>query len=460
MNLVWLRNDLRLDDNPALWHACRNQRGVKAVYIATPNQWQQHNEAPVKIGFKSAALQSLQNQLAGLGIALELLQCPGFGEVAGLLASYCREHGIKTLFFNREVPFDEQTRDQQVISALSALGIDCQSFNSDLLVDEPVLTKQGQPYRVFTPWYRAWLQQLGAAYNSPLPKPEAVSAPLPQDKGQLDLPGGRNFREDLWPASEQAALERLAKFTNRRLRHYEERRDYPAINGTSTLSPYLASGLVSPSRCLMAIQQTAHEQGWDWHESVWLRELGWREFYRYLLRWFPDLNKGRPFKQQPQKWPWQPNAEILEAWQTGQTGFPIIDAAIQQLLKTGWMHNRLRMITASFLCKLLLIDWREGERFFMQHLIDGDFASNNGGWQWSASTGCDAAPWFRIFNPMTQSSKFDPQGDFIRKCLPQLRALDSKQIHNPTAEQRAELGYPAPIIDYQWARNRALEQFK
>lgn len=460
MNLVWFRNDLRLNDNPALYHACLSGDSVRAVYLATPNQWRKHHEAAIKLGFRSAALQNLRNGLAERGIVLDIAQCDDFSALPKCLTDYCLAQKITHLFFNQEIALDEQVRDTQVQRQLNRAGISCQPFNADLLIATPATNLQGQPYRVFTPWYKTWLKQIAHAALMPLPKPVAIGKPIKTIAQSVTLPGSRDFRKDLWPADEEIALNRLIRFTHRKFDNYSRQRDYPAICGTSMLSPYLASGLLSPRRCLMAIQQTACEQGWDWRESSWLRELGWREFYRHLLLNFPRINKGKPFRQSPAHWPWQNNPEALKAWQGGHTGFPIIDAAMKQLLQTGWMHNRLRMLTASFLCKLLLIDWREGERFFMQHLIDGDFASNNGGWQWSASTGCDASPWFRIFNPVSQSRKFDPDGDFIRKFLPELACLDNRQIHEPSDDARKNLGYCDPIINYKAAREQALRVLK
>lgn len=461
MRLVWLRNDLRLDDNPALYAACQHSQPVRVVYIATPKQWQQHAEAPAKLGFRSAALTDLNVRLAALGIEFELLETDYFADIAELLANYCQQHSITDVYFNREIPLHEQARDNQVCQRLSEINVNCHDSDTDLLVSTPINNQQGKPYKVFTPWYKAWLKQLAQQDNEPLPAPQAIGPAIDSSQFKsVKLPGSDDFRDDLWPASEQAALQRLAQFCQRRMGCYEEHRDFPAINGTSTLSPYLASGLVSLRRCLMAIQQTAFDEGREWRENVWLRELGWREFYRYLMLSFPHISQGKPFKTTPEQWPWQHNPELLKAWQTGHTGFPIIDAAMRQLISTGWMHNRLRMLVASFLCKLMLIDWREGEQFFMQHLIDGDFASNNGGWQWSASTGCDASPWFRIFNPTAQSQKFDAEGKFIAKFLPELASLDHKQIHNPNQETRKKLGYVEPVIDYKAMRERAINALK
>ncbi|MGS2722562.1 deoxyribodipyrimidine photo-lyase [Porticoccus sp. GXU_MW_L64] len=463
-HLVWFRNDLRLDDNPALYHACHHARSegkpVRAIYCATPEQWHIHSEAPAKLALRSDALQNLQRQLASLGIALDTLQVPLFGDLPSAIANYCGQHSICELWFNRELFINEQQRDQAVVQTLKSAGIPCQSFCNELLLPEPIVNGQGGYYRVFTPWYKAWLMQLQRQFTEPLAVPEVVAEPLPIPEPVKPLPGAApNYRDDLWPGSEAAARQKLAAFCHR-LPTYSDARDYPAMNGTSTLSPYLASGLLGVRRCLQWIQQNAFEQGWDWRESVWLRELCWREFYRYLMVCFPYLGKNQPFRTAMAQVQWLHDPQQIAAWQQGQTGFPIIDAAMRQLQQTGWMHNRLRMLSASFFCKLMLHDWRVGEQFFMATLLDGDFASNNGGWQWSSSTGCDASPWFRIFNPEKQSQKFDSEGAFIRKFVPELASLDSRQIHNPDAAVRDRLGYPQPLLDYRLARQRALDFFK
>ena len=236
---------------------------------------------------------------------------------------------------------------------------------------------------------------------------------------------------------------------------YKERRDIPSINGTSTLSPYLAAGMISVRQCIACIRHHVE----DWRSNQWVTELIWREFYRYLIDLHPRLSQGKNFIQTSKPIPWENDDDQFQAWCEGNTGFPIVDAAMKQLVQTGWMHNRLRMVTAAFLTKILLIDWRRGEAFFMQHLLDGDYASNNGGWQWAASTGADAAPYFRIFNPTRQSERFDKEGLFLKKLLPALTPINHKSIHTPSTDARSAHGYPEPIIDYKWARQRALDSY-
>lgn len=475
MHLVWLRNDLRLDDNPALYlastsvsknaskntkNAGKNSAKITVVYIATPKQWKSHNEAPAKLGFRSQALTDLRQGLAKLGIPLQILETPTFKSIPKLLQDHCQKLQVTDLWFNEEIPFDEQQRDAAVKTRLEKINVQCHPCEGNRIINTVILNQQHKAYRVFTPWYRSWIQHLSQNMAVPLAKPKAVGKALRINEAPIVLPGSNDFRQDLWPATEKSALKVLETFTNERIAKYIEKRDIPSINGTSTISPYLASGLISPRRCFALVQQACGEQGRDWHSDDWLRELAWREFYYYLMQCFPSICKNRAFKPETETLQWEQDKKLLTAWQQGQTGFPIVDAAMRQLNRTGWMHNRLRMITASFLTKLLFIDWREGEKYFMQHLLDGDFASNNGGWQWSASTGCDASPWFRIFNPYNQSKKFDPEGKFIKLMIPELKDVNEKDIHNPPAKIRQHLSYPAPIIDYKFARERALERFK
>ena len=268
----------------------------------------------------------------------------------------------------------------------------------------------------------------------------------------------------LWPAGETEARRRLDSFSEAQIDHYQNERDFPAKPGTSQLSAYLAAGVISPRQCLHAAlnsNQGEFESG-NTGAVTWINELLWREFYKHLLVGYPRVSRHRAFRPETEALAWRNAPDELAAWQQARTGLPIIDAAMRQLLATGWMHNRLRMVVAMFLTKNLLIDWREGERFFMQHLIDGDLAANNGGWQWSSSTGTDSAPYFRIFNPLSQSEKFDPEGLFIKHWLPELAGLSKKDVHNP-----ASLGglfgvvdYPSPIVDLSASRTRALTAFK
>ncbi|WP_439135412.1 deoxyribodipyrimidine photo-lyase [Pseudomaricurvus sp.] len=460
MNLIWLRTDLRLYDNPALYFACQNGKS-RVVFCETPEQWQEHHEAPVKLGFRSQLLTDIQHRLHELGIPFEVIQAERFEQLPEVLLKYCKKHKVSGLWFNREIPHDEQVRDQQVATLLQENSIKCHPCDNEFIVPpEQLRTQQGGIYKVFTPWYRSWMTQVSQLPATLLPEPETQAAPITVHSDPVELSNSTAHRNDLWPGTEAAALECLQKFCHERLHTYAEKRDLPGINGTSTLSPYLASGVVSPRYCLWLIQQTYADHSNDWREDPWLRELAWREFYRYLMLNFPALSRDQPFKSETRFLLWESNSENVQAWQQGQTGFPIIDAAMRQLHQTGWMHNRLRMLTASFFTKLLLEDWHLGESYFMEQLIDGDFASNNGGWQWSASTGCDASPWFRVFSPIRQSEKFDPDGAFIRKFVPELDTLDANAIHNPPAKIRDNLGYPHPIIDYKEARERVLTRFE
>mgnify|MGYP001030158379 CR=1 FL=1 len=463
-HLVWLRNDLRSEDHPALYGACQaaatSGDNVTAVYIATPKQWQRHDEAPAKLALRSQLLTSLRSKLAELGIAFELLECPRYSDIPALLTGFVHHQGISALWYNREYPLDEVNRDEAVCAALSGQSVDVHPCDGDMLFAEPTLNGQGQPYKVFTPWYRDWVRKNEQLALPALPSPPPVGQPLAANSAPIELPGATQYREDLWPASEQHAQTLLGHFVINQLQSYGDQRDIPSIKGTSTLSVYLASGVLTVRQIFAAVVGACEASGHNWREDDWFRELGWREFYKNLMIHYPKLSRGRAFKSETERLHWQSDEQLNLLWQQGQTGFPIVDAAMRQLQRTGWMHNRLRMITASFYTKLLFMDWRAGEAYFMQHLLDGDFASNNGGWQWSASTGCDASPWFRIFNPTRQSEKFDPDGAFIRKLVPELADVPAKQIHCPPSAVRQACGYPEPIIDYSQARSAALAAFK
>ncbi|HBQ6574684.1 TPA: deoxyribodipyrimidine photo-lyase, partial [Klebsiella pneumoniae] len=455
-HLVWLRTDLRIHDNLALAAACRDpQAQVLALYIATPGQWREHHLAPRQAAFIASHLQSLHAALAERGIPLWVEEADDFTASVERLADFCQQHQVSHLFYNYQYEFNERQRDAAVENTLR--DVICQGFDDSVLLPPgSVLTGGGEMYKVFTPFKNAFIRRLRdglpACVAAPKPRqaPACQAPPLPE----LNYPQ-TPFDGLLFAADEKTALARLRAFCQQAAADYEGQRDFPAVEGTSRLSPCLAIGVLSPRQCLHRLL-TEHPAALDGGAgATWLNELIWREFYRHLMVYYPKLCKGRPFTAWTDKVAWRAEEAALQAWQRGETGFPIVDAAMRQLNATGWMHNRLRMIVASFLTKDLRLDWRAGERYFMSQLIDGDLAANNGGWQWAASTGTDAAPYFRIFNPTTQGEKFDKQGVFIRRWLPELAKVPEKALHQPWAwadKQGITLDYSRPIVDHKQAR--------
>jgi len=323
-----------------------------------------------------------------------------------------------------------------------------------------ILTQQGEPYSVFTPFSRRWRSWIDEAQPGlfPIPEPvdEAVDPPhydgLPNS---FDNPPPR-----LVETGEDAAHRQLEQFLDDHAGDYKNLRDLPSVDGTSLLSPYLANGVLSGKQCLIAVRQHQGMGGNQEGLATWANEIAWRDFYINILYHYPRVSMHRAFKPETEALQWNTPGEKFEAWKGGSTGIPIVDAAMRQLNQTGWMHNRLRMITAMFLTKNLFIDWRLGEAYFMSKLVDGFLASNNGGWQWSASTGTDAAPYFRVFNPATQSERFDPDGDFIRQYVPEIAKLDNKRIHQPWLGGVIPGGYPRPIVDLKESRKEAISRFQ
>ncbi|MFQ6372225.1 deoxyribodipyrimidine photo-lyase [Shewanella sp. YIC-542] len=464
---MWFRKDLRLYDNQALTQACGRARAlggrVTAVYTVTPNQWQRHDMGLRQLDFIRRQLHTLAKDLAALGIELQLWHCPLFKEMGALWQQQLiRQQGV-AIYAGQEAEIDERRRDESLLAQGLPLTL---THEHCLLPPGQVLTQNGDMYRVFTPFMRRWCQQAAAMVVRPLPAPAAVAAALPSAQlagihALIDrhfLPLTQKADSSYWPVGEDAAHQRLEAFTRHQLYDYPQQRDFPALAGCSGLSPYLTLGILSPRQCFAALLLHYPEVLYGVHSPgrSWLAELIWREFYRHLLVAFPRLGMGKNFNPLADGIIWRNNKEEFAAWCHGRTGYPIVDAAMRQLHHTGWMHNRLRMIVASFLSKHLLVDWRWGERYFRQQLLDGDLAANNGGWQWSAGTGCDAQPWFRIFNPMSQSEKFDGQGHFIRRWLPELQEWSLADLHRPAAGKRSTAGYPPPLVEHGFARQRAL----
>ncbi|HDR2787610.1 deoxyribodipyrimidine photo-lyase [Enterobacter sp. RHBSTW-00175] len=462
-HLVWFRADLRVHDNLALAAACRDKHArVLALFIATPGQWQQHDVAPRQAAYLRSHLNHLQHALAEKGIPLIYKEVSDFAAQQAAVMEICQQHDVTHLFYNYQYEFNEQQRDRQLENI--AEEVVCQGFDDSVMLPPgSVMTGNHEMYKVFTPFKNAFIKRLKEGL------PECVAAPAIRGEALTDLPElafnypQAAFNDAHFPASEKEAIAQLRHFCKQGAADYEARRDFPAIEGTSRLSACLALGVLSPRQCLhrlLAEQPRTLDGG---PGSVWLNELIWREFYRHLMTYHPALCKHRPFIRWTDNVKWQHNDERLQAWQKGATGYPIVDAAMRQLNETGWMHNRLRMITASFLVKDLLIDWRAGERYFISQLIDGDLAANNGGWQWAASTGTDAAPYFRIFNPTTQGQKFDADGEFIRHWLPALKDVPAKAIHDPWAwadKQGIRLDYPRPVVDHKQARVATLAAYE
>ena len=470
--LMWFRADLRTRDNTALSAACAAASdGVVAVFTACPAQWKEHDWGDMRVDFVRRNLGALQRSLEGRNIALKVIVRDRFAGIEDDLLALSQEHDCLALFFNEEYEVNERARDAKVAARFVKAGLTVRSFHDQVVVPPGELsTKQGKPYTVYSPYKRRWYEyykdgHAPRAQGLAKKQSEMISTPdeLPERFGDFDPTGGR---PDLWAAGEDYALSRLRGFIEKRLNPYKEDRDYPGVNGTSTISPYLAVGAISPRQCIEAALE-ANDGKLDKGGKGpvhWMSEVIWREFYRQILVAFPRVCKGRAFNRKYDI-PWRSDDEArtqFAAWCGGKTGYPLIDAAMRQLAQTGWMHNRTRMAVAMFLTKHLLIDWRWGERHFMNLLVDGDFASNNGGWQWSAATGTDAAPYFRIFNPISQSTKFDAEGTYIRKFVPELAGLDNDAIHEPWkhASLFHDLDYPAPIVDHAEARDRALKAFK
>ncbi|WP_300719943.1 deoxyribodipyrimidine photo-lyase [Pseudomonas sp.] len=468
MQLIWLRNDLRHCDNTALSVAAQRGPAV-AVYLISPEQWLMHNDAPCKVDFWLRNLRTLSNSLQQLNIPLLIRTISTWDTAPGALIELCQQHGVQAVHVNDEYGINETRRDEAVAQALEAQGIGFHRHLDQLLFQPgSILTQSGSYFQVFSQFRKICYNRLHMSLPHRVASPSAQApVPITPDTIPESVAGFATPSETLralWPAGEDEARQRLANFADERIHYYQDQRDLPAQPGTSQLSTYLAAGVISPRQCLHAALSANNGEFESGSPGVftWVTELLWREFYKHILVGYPRVSRHRAFRVETEYLPWRNAPDELNAWKEGRTGIPIIDAAIRQLLETGWMHNRLRMVVAMFLTKNLLIDWREGERFFMQHLIDGDLAANNGGWQWSSSTGTDSVPYFRIFNPLSQSERFDPEGRFIKHWLPALANLNKKEVHNPASAGSlfGVADYPPPIVDLKKSRERALSAFK
>lgn len=468
---MWFReHDLRVLDNTALYHASQlSPDGLIAIFILSPEEWGAHDMSPCRAEFILQHLAALSQNLLEFNIPLLIEFAENKIDVIKLLLETIDKHQIKQVFYNEQYEINESRRDAIVASKCAEKKIKIFSFHDQVVLPPgEVLTQSGKYFTVFTPFKRAWLKKLaekGGVTVFPSPKKQIklsiISSTVPKQINNFT----NNIDISAWPIGEKQAFMRLSNFIQNKVDDYQDNRNFPFKNATSRLSPYLTSGIISARQCLSMAKEFNNQQLNTGNVGIttWINELIWREFYKHILKGFPRVSMGRPFRLATEKISWHNNLEHFEAWKKGLTGFPIIDAAMRQLNQTGWMHNRLRMLTAMFLSKNLLIDWRWGEKYFMQHLIDGDLSANNGGWQWSASTGTDSAPYFRIFNPITQSEKFDPEGKFIKEYCPELRLFSGKAIHNPTlwpVSIRNKLDYPSPQVNLSETRARAISIFK
>lgn len=473
--LIWFRTDLRTTDNFALHHACAAaSNGALALFVVSPEEWRRHDWAPVKVDLILRTLSILSRDLARLNIPLLIGHAPTLNDVPPTVLNTARANDCSALFFNREYEVNEAARDKRTAALFKADARSVFAYHDQVLAPPgEVRTSTAGFYTVFTPFKKAFYARMlhqGVPESVPAPArlPALVSTPSPVPSRVEGF--ASHVSPDRWPAGEHAAMSRLHAFIQAHVRTYKSQRDLPAVDATSQLSPHLNLGTISVRQCLRAAldanTQAPKDKPFDsGNEGIihWISELLWREFYIHILVGFPRVCKHRAFQPATEAIEWHDNEAHFNAWSIGQTGVPIVDAGMRQLHRDGWMHNRVRMITAMFLTKNLFIDWRRGERYFMQHLVDGFLASNNGGWQWSASTGTDAAPYFRIFNPVSQSQRCDPAGDYIREFVPELQDLDSDAIHDPWTLGpllRQRLNYPDPIVDLARSRERAIESFR
>lgn len=463
--IVWFRQDLRTRDNPALSAAAARGRVIPLFILDTANSGSRWQLGGASRWWLHHSLATLRSNLGNL----VLLR----GDPHELLAPIAKKLGASAVYWNRCYEPFAIARDTELKASLLKLGVDVQSFSGGLL-HEPweVTTGKGGPFKVYTPYWRA---SLAKSVVSPLPK-----VVLPEDKlatsgdrlEDWDLrpikPNWAEGWEKLWTPGESGALARLDAFLKKDLSGYRECRERPDLPGTSRLSPHLHWGEISPRQIWARLSLAAEELRKRDGANKFLSEIGWREFAYHLIYHFPSLPE-RNWRQAFDAYPWRDSAADLKSWQQGRTGFPLVDAGMRELWQTGWMHNRVRMITASFLVKHLRIDWRLGEAWFWDTLLDADLANNAAGWQWVAGSGADASPYFRIFSPIAQGQKFDPNGDYVRRWCPELAGLPNEAIHAPfraSPETLSRAGvilgrtYSLPIADHDRARLAALDGYQ
>ncbi|MEM0965072.1 MAG: deoxyribodipyrimidine photo-lyase [Verrucomicrobiota bacterium] len=466
--LLWFRKDLRIQDNSAFAQAIEMGYSIVPVFILDEDaegQWKPGGASKV---FLHEAIASLEKDLAALGLALVVRK----GSSDKILEELLKETAAAGVFWNRRYEPRIIRRDSEIKKRLKEAGKVVESFNSSLLWEPwEVATQQGKPFQVFTPfWKNAGSRSMREPVqvdleNLLIPK----SSPRSDSLESMGLLPELDWGEKLlarWEVSEEAAHKKASDFLSGPVSAYDTDRDFPGIDGTSSLSAYLHWGLIGPRQVwsLAVRKEQAHTQG----GKTFLSEIGWREFAYHVLYHFPQTPE-RPLRDKYAEFPWEVSVDSQKKWESGETGYPIVDAGMRQLYSEGWMHNRVRMIVASFLVKHLLQPWNAGAKWFWDCLVDADLASNTLGWQWSGGCGADAAPYFRVFNPMTQGKKFDPEGLYVKKYVPELKHLSKSYIHEPweapddeLEKAGVELGetYPFPMIEHKEGRERALAAFE
>ncbi len=470
--LLWLRQDFRLADNPALDAAVKRGTAVLPVFIWSPQEESLWQPGGASRWWLHRSLRELDTRLREIGSRLTIRR----GSALGSLQTLAKETGADAVVWNRRYEPAIIARDAVVKEALRADGLEAESFSAALLHEPWTIQNQSRkPFQVFTPFWRHCLTKPDP--GEPLPAPATLSGPSKWPKSlaldELKLEPGINWAGGLhfaWQPGECGAAANLSRFMDSAFDDYSEQRNRPDAAGTSRLSPHLHFGEISPRQVWHGLSKMAAIRGLPiekWRHSQFLAELGWREFAHHLLYHFPHT-PTEPLRADFNKLPWRMDPAHMSAWQKGLTGYPIVDAGMRELWTTGWMHNRVRMVVASFLVKDLLIPWQEGARWFWDTLVDADLAQNTLGWQWTAGCGADAAPYYRVFNPTSQGERFDPNGDYVRKWCPELAGLPAKWIHQPEnappailLAARVELGrsYPRPIVNHSRARQAALEAF-
>ncbi|MEK9630200.1 MAG: deoxyribodipyrimidine photo-lyase, partial [Nitrospinota bacterium] len=461
--LCWLRRDLRLKDHRALMEACKSSERVTLVFVFDTTilrKLKDKNDRRVTFIFNS--VQEIDQKLRERGSALVIL----FGDPREKIPSLAKKISAEAIFCNHDYEPLAKKRDEAIAQTLKSMKIEYHHYKDQVIFESlEVATKSGEPFRRFTPYKNAWINEF-TSYDSREFRPDLKKLTpkkyLNKFLNSWTLNDIGFQRANLWlEGGEEAANKRLMSF-QKKLDDYSNVRDFPSIKGTSGLSAHLRFGTIS-IRKLVRMAKKSKSEG----AKVWMSEIIWRDFYQMVLDQYPKVTTST-FQPQYNSIKWPGSDKFYRAWCCGNTGYPLIDAAMRHFNETGWIHNRLRMIAASFLVKDLLVDWRKGEAYFSRFLLDFDLAANNGGWQWCASTGCDAQPWFRIFNPVTQSKRFDPDGKFIRSVLPELSGFSNKDIHFPfsTSLENQEKAfciigkdYPKPIVDHALQRNCVLKIF-